>query len=133
MIDLLELRPEVAAFAQLMEKALRENDYKGGWSDCEPAALLRRLREESIELDHALSQAHDRVWRDWDPEAHKADATSHRQVTVSYVPNRGWLCTDICSPKVFQPDADAIERIGEEAADVANFAMMIADNAGALK
>lgn len=78
-------RPEVAAFANLMEQQLRANDHKPGWKGDEPDALFRRLVEESSELE---------------------DAIYH---TV---------------------DGEAF--VGKEAADVANFAMMIADVCGAL-
>lgn len=46
----LELRPEVAAFAQLMEQKLRENDHKGGWADDPASALVERVVEEAAEL-----------------------------------------------------------------------------------
>lgn len=80
------LRPEVLAFAHIMEQKLRENDHKSHWSDCAPSWLLGRLREETTELAGAIGSGYK-------------------------------------SP----------EHIGREAADVANFAMMIADVAGALK
>lgn len=82
----LRLRPEVAAFAQLMERELRVNDHKGGWQYEDPLCLLDRLREESRELKCAVGGA-------------------------------------------ITPDPDSV---GSEAADVANFAMMIADVCGAL-
>lgn len=129
----LELRPQVAAFAQLMERALRANDHKGGWARSMPTALMRRLQEEATELDQELDRAHDHIWRDWDPAAHAAGEWPQRQVIVSYCPVIGWRCTDTFGRRRWQPDADAIERIGGEAADVANFAMMIADVCGALK
>jgi NTP pyrophosphatase (non-canonical NTP hydrolase) len=73
----IELRPEVAVFAEAMELALRENDWKGHWRHCTGTYLFNRLRGEVNELSRATK-----------PE----------------------------------------ERL-KEAADVANFAMMIADNA----
>lgn len=79
-------RPEVRAFADLMEAQLRKNDHKGGWKNDRPHALLKRLYDEAAELGHAMPYDDD-----FDPE------------------NVGW-----------------------EAADVANFAMMIADVCGAL-
>lgn len=81
----LDVRPEVAAFALLMEAQLRKNDHKGGWADCDLDYLLRRLGEEVAEVN-ALGG-----------------------------------------------DTNNPEQWGAEAADIANFAMMIADNAGALK
>lgn len=43
-------RPEVLAFAVLMERKLRENDFKGGWGRDTAASLCRRAREELDEL-----------------------------------------------------------------------------------
>lgn len=84
-------RPEVRAFARLMEERLRENDHKRGWQDNLPHALLRRLRQETDELEAAMP------WR-----------TGRRK---------------------WQEDL----RMAIEAADVANFAMMIADVSRALE
>jgi NTP pyrophosphatase (non-canonical NTP hydrolase) len=83
-------RPEIVAFANLMEAKLRANDHKGGWRNDRAADLHSRLLEEAEELFDALN------WR-----------------------------------SAFLGAADP-ERIGSEAADVANFAMMIADVCGAL-
>ena len=85
-------RPEVRAFADLMEQQLRANDHKGGWKDCKPLELWRRIGEESHELFLE-------IWRD----------------------------RSIEDPVPADPG-----RVGREAADVANFAMMIADVCGAL-
>lgn len=52
--EVLTLRPAVAAFAQAMEAELRENEHKGGrvaWRQDAPIDLLRRVREETEELD----------------------------------------------------------------------------------
>lgn len=86
MIDL-KLRPELATFAQDMERKLQNNDHKGHWGNCDFGYLRRRLRTELRELMLALD--------------------SHR--------TRGDLVSG--------------ERVISEAADVANFAMMVADNA----
>lgn len=83
-------RPEVIAFATLMEQQLRENDWKGGWRGVPEYELLGRLKEETEELCDALTR--------------RATLTGER----------------------------LIENVGREAADVANFAMMIADVCGAL-
>jgi NTP pyrophosphatase (non-canonical NTP hydrolase) len=80
---MLELRPQVAEFAQEMERKLRENDYKGGWDVCSMTYLVRRLSEEVAELKDAL----------------------------------------------INPAQEFPDIIGE-AADVANFAMMVADMYG---
>ncbi len=74
----IELRPEVQAFAERMERALLSNDHKGGWDDCRDEYLLGRLEDELLELRKAIN-------------------------------GRGGS-------------------VQEEAADVANFAMMLADN-----
>lgn len=83
-------RPEVKAFADLMEAQLRANDHKPGWKgeDCWP--LMYRMREETLELHEVLMPG-----------------------------SRGDL-------PAWQ------RRVACEAADVANFAMMIADVCGAL-
>jgi hypothetical protein len=90
------LRPEVAAFARLMEAKLRENDHKGGWDQESKHWLLGRLKEETSELDDALND---------------------------------WCCAKTGS----QGEREATVVVGAEAADVANFAMMIADRCGSLR
>ncbi len=54
--ELAQLRPEVRAFAGLMEAKLRENDHKPGWKHDDPYALFRRLCEEVGELRAALKK-----------------------------------------------------------------------------
>ncbi len=90
----MKLRPEVQAFAELMEENLRKHDAPRGprgWRTDGAASLRRRLRDELAELDDALLQRQDDGWPDWHGPA-----------------------------------------IAKEAADVANFAMMIADVCGGL-
>ena len=77
------LRPEVVAFARLMEDRLRANEHKGGWKGCNTNWLMGRLREEAKELQAIFDQG---------------------------------MGGDV----------------GHEAADVANFAMMVADKHGAI-
>lgn len=96
---MLELRPEVAAFAQAMEAQLRANDHKPGWKGIEPDALLDRLREERRELEVAVLQ-----------------------IEVYAMGN--------CSPA---NTTHYVGRVVKEAADVANFAMMVADVCGGLE
>lgn len=95
----LALRPEVAAFAQLMEQKLRENDHKRGWRCCTVRYLSVRLGNELAELRRVLAER-----------------------------------TKFIGKGRFRPDVDPgiVRRIGGEAADVANFAMMIADVCGGL-
>lgn len=84
------LRPEVIAFARLMEDQLKANDHKPGWKGEDWWPLLMRMREETIELQEALAPGSRTDLPAW------------------------WT------------------RVGCEAADVANFALMIADVCGAL-
>ena len=52
-----ELRPQVAAFAQLMEQKLRKHDDDRGtrgWSSMTPMDLCWRLDREVDELKHSL-------------------------------------------------------------------------------
>lgn len=84
-------RPEVRAFADLMERQLRANDHKPGWDHDVAEDLLLRLRQETQELAEAI-------------------APGSRTTT------KAWR-----------------QQVGTEAADVANFAMMIADVCGALQ
>jgi hypothetical protein len=89
-------RPEVRAFADLMEAKLRENDHKGGWANGHPCHLFDRLKEEAGELGLVIY--------------HGVPSARRERLTVP-------------------PDP---LKVGREAADVANFAMMIADVCGAL-
>ena len=80
-----KLRPEVAAFAMLMEAELRKHDDRPGWKNERLTWLSDRLDDEFGELSGAIE------------------------------------------------DQLGVEKISQEAADVANFAMMIADVSGGLK
>ena len=93
------LRPEVQAFAELMEQKLRENDHKGGWKECNLTYLSDRIKDETREL-FSLFQA--------------------------------WHLAKV--GHMSAPTLPEVRRfIGREAADVANFALMIADICGALR
>lgn len=81
---MLELRPEVRAFAELMETKLREYDDRPGWKQEGLTYLILRLDDEYQELEHEFA-------------------------TGRSIPN-----------------------ISAEAADVANFCMMIVDVLGGL-
>lgn len=50
------LRPEVMAFAQAMERVLRQNDYKGGWERMSVPAMSERLDEEVAELQFEIAR-----------------------------------------------------------------------------
>jgi hypothetical protein len=111
----LTLRAPVDAFSQAMESVLRENDHKGGWGECAPHWLLHRLCEELAELVETL-----------DPGEHGRVA---RAKVVQHLHDAGWLL--YASGLGLKPTNPTLTRI--ESADVANFAMMIADVCGGLK
>jgi NTP pyrophosphatase (non-canonical NTP hydrolase) len=54
----INIREEVQEFAEVMEKKLKANDYKGGWENCSIDFLTYRLREEQAELFQALTMFH---------------------------------------------------------------------------
>jgi hypothetical protein len=95
----IKLRPVVRWFAEQMEAALRRNDHKGGWHECDPVALARRVGQELKELRGAMEE---------------------------YGPP-GCGCREAACPhaRIFTPSADDI--IGE-AADVGAMAAMVADH-----
>lgn len=77
-----------------MENKLARNRHKGnreGWINDDPESLLKRLREETRELETAMSVAKVRMWEGRSNASHAAND------------------------------------VADEAADIANFAMMIAD------
>lgn len=96
------IRREVLAFARIMEARLRAHDDRGsrGWVECEPKWLLKRLREETKELQEAIERK-----------------------------TCGCRSVGECMHGLA---ALGIDGQHEEAADVANFAMMIADVCGYL-
>lgn len=73
---------ETKIFVAAMRRKLAANAHKGGWKDCDPDWLLKRLRQEVDELEEAVQKG---------------------------------------------------QGVLGEAADVANFAMFIADVCGELK
>jgi hypothetical protein len=106
-MKLAALRPEVVAFALLMEGRLSANDHKGGWKDDRPESLLRACQTEIRELSAEL-----------------LDLNTHRVFSAGEGPNKEHHLNELRL---------AIARVGHEAADVGNFAMMVADVAGSLK
>jgi len=61
------IRKSVKVFAEAMELKLKENDYKGGWHDRSGwdeenfAYLLRRLKEEVVELENSAHNSHKEI------------------------------------------------------------------------
>ena len=99
----LDTRTDVIAFANAMEKTLRKNDHKDGWSDLKFSYLLDRLEEECKELEECF----------WMPDS--------RSEMV-------WLSDDLQPRRKFK-----LDRIMDECTDVANFAMMIYSRLAALR
>lgn len=99
MTEAVKLRPVVQWFAEQMELALRRNDRKGGWHECDPVALARRVGQELKELRDAMEE---------------------------YGPP-GCGCREAACPhvRIFTPSA---EDIIKEGADVGAMAMMVADH-----
>lgn len=107
------MRDKVRAFAGMMEGKLAKHDKDrgdNGWAKDSPEALHKRLSQEVNELERALRESRRfraaqmearRNFRDVIPEGHFADLNSKIDVEIA-----------------------------REAADVANFAMMIADVCG---
>ncbi len=90
------IRKSVMEFAIRMEARLKENDYKGGWEDCDPDDLLDMMEEEIAELSYAMFGSCPKCGNQ---DYGREDA-------------------------YFDEDAESVK---DEAADVANFAMMIFD------
>lgn len=104
-LTLADCRPEVLAFALLMEQELRANDHKPGWKDDRPLDLAWRVREEAQELYNVV----------WDATRFVTPLDAER---LAATPRDGLKSLR--------------QRIASEAADAGNMAMMVADTCGAL-
>jgi NTP pyrophosphatase (non-canonical NTP hydrolase) len=111
--DGMKLRPTLLAFAQEMERVLRANDYKGGWQTCQLPWLLSRLCEEAAELVEAFTGT--------SGEQKRMFAAHHLRCAARELAD--------CPPLMPKRNAG----VAWEAADVANFCMMIWDVATALR
>jgi hypothetical protein len=100
--DATHVRPAVLWFACEMERQLKANDHKGGWSDCTDDYLLAKLDEEVGEVKEAV-QAVD-------------NDLAYKSMSFGERGDRGGL-------------AGLVQGVIHESADAANIAMMIADNA----
>jgi hypothetical protein len=96
----LQLRPEVLWFAEAMEQKLRDNDHKGkrSWRNDTPEELMKRMKQELQELEQ-----------------------------IGNGTMLGAAIRVLERPQDPQHRATVAARILAEAADVANFAMMVAD------
>lgn len=118
----LVLRPEVAAFAQLMEEKLRENDHKRGWKNDLPRHLLARVCDELAELLQSFTAVSD-------DGPHFALLVSTYQIAgaAQLLRHRGpTLTSNFAEPRKTKTT------IGE-AVDAANMLMMVVDVIGGLK
>jgi NTP pyrophosphatase (non-canonical NTP hydrolase) len=80
------VRPAVRAFAEAMERKLAANDHKGGWSGCNSAWLLMRLREETEELAEAL-------------HAHYVGTPADVLAEAADVANYALMISDVCGER----------------------------------
>ena len=103
---MIRLRLQVSAFAQMMERKLRKNDDKGGWRNASKSFLLRRLLEETVEL----------------AELFRLDEGTITLIRIA-AERVSRFAPQLCS-------GVTMEQISNEAADVANFAMMLVDVCG---
>jgi NTP pyrophosphatase (non-canonical NTP hydrolase) len=109
--ELAFMRPEVREFARLMEEKLRANDHKPGWRQDDPEELVNRIEQETNELRQAVCRAFGEAhWplREGEYRPHKFASMKWRSATK-------------------EERAEWSAKIPGEAADVANFAMMVAD------
>ena len=99
------MRPEVKAFAEEMEKRLAAHDHDSeneeGWAWCRPGWLLNELKSHTGSLQEHVSRLCDS-----DMELAPALATDRAR------------------------HRDLRHRVVQEAADVANYALMLADVCG---
>lgn len=94
----MEARTEIIGFAEIMEQKLKENDHKSHWTEESYSYLLERLEEEVSELKEKISK-------------------------IRF--GGGRALADESIEGILEPEPEDIQR---ECADVANFAMMIADS-----
>ena len=115
----LTLRPEVAAFAQLMERELRKNDHKGtsGWKNDTVDGLLVSLFDETAELIDSFRPSGKRDGKKWN-ERFLLLTKHHIEMAGQQIADTNPISTRTSIP---------------ETVDIANFCMMIVDVLGGLK
>ncbi len=106
------LRRAVQAHAELQERVLKENDWKGGWENCELCELLGRALEEYAELLEEVS-IDERTAGFVRLLKHMASEIERDFTTV--------LDRDL------PPDEKQLKAIEKETADLGNFGVMIVD------
>lgn len=129
LISFLQCRPEVKAFAVLMEHKLRENDAKKGgrdnWLRCPPHVLAELLWREVGELHRAQLQQHAHRWQDVPPFGARPGPSFTRLF-------EGREQYSLLHDYQVSRRPDLVMATALEAADVANFAMMLADVCGGI-
>src|ERR1039458_4669935 len=124
----MKLRPEVAAFAQMMEKKLRSNDHKGkaGWKSADTQYLLARLCDETGELLESFTGPHaDQPYRGLLISSHHLRTAA--RVLRDYTPTLTGDYASIVPTRGVDTTRGIYSTSVEEAVDVANFCMMLID------
>lgn len=105
--------PKVMALAEAMIDKLDKNDHKGGWEDSGPGYLETRLKEEANELEQAVTgYIHVRN--------KLREARAEEKPNAMYIDDLEIILEN------------ARKQVLSEAADVSNFALMLADRFGGL-
>lgn len=89
-------RPEVIAFANAMERKLRENEWKGTWKHDAPGSLMDRVHEELMEFRDELYTIGPR-----DTEAHRTALLNE----AADVANMLMMVVDVCGALAASPSA----------------------------
>lgn len=125
-LTIADCRPEVVAFAVLMERELRLNDHKGGWKKDDAYQLAKHMVAEAIELRDALQEKlYEPIYREATPEEINQPGRHRMYVTTSGQPRKVMIADHL----EYRPWT-APARVASEAADLANMAMMVADVCG---
>jgi hypothetical protein len=98
------VRPEVAKFAIEMETVLRENDHKTGWDGMDVGDLFYRIKLEFNEMKEVYDEHHSNIYTDSDGFVIGTEQERYKRY-LAYV-----------------------QRMREEAIDIANFCMFLCHN-----
>jgi hypothetical protein len=109
------MRNSVQKLSYYMEQKLDENEHKGGWIRERQGLLFRRIREEIVELRKAIASAVDED----DTDLQILISGLREEVHNFYSAVSSAACSN-------DSDGELTTEVWREAADVANFAMMIA-------
>jgi len=126
------LRKSVHDFAGTMERKLRENAHKGGWETVGVQYLLSRLCEEVAELVEEFDVERTNGSTLVGPREAFAIAAHHLRCAAEILSTKTTFLGTRGAPRRRHPHTTNGSGVEEEAADVANFAMMIAEVGGKL-